>query len=198
MGIYSAAAIVLQPLVGRWVDRLGRRPFQLAGTVLLTLVSLAFALTERLGPLFPLLRILQGIGHSLFFVSSYTLVADLVPPGRRGQALGIFGLSGLVSTAVAPTLGELVIHAFGFRAFFLSTGALGLSALLVTTRLREWFAAENALVFCCAGLRRLVREPLSTGKGTLAGFMFGELVTIDNTPAFGNLMTVRLRLPAGD
>jgi MFS family permease len=137
MGIYSAAAIVLQPLVGRWVDRLGRRPFQAAGAVLLTLASLAFALTERLGPLFPLLRILQGIGHSLFFVSSYTRVADLVPPGRRGQAMGIFGLFGLVSTAVAPTLGELVIHAFGFRVFFLSTAAVGLSALLVTVRLRE-------------------------------------------------------------
>lgn len=65
----------------------------------------------------------------------------------------------------------------------------------VTTRLREWISAENALVFCCAGLRRLVREPLRTGEGTLAGFMLGELVTMDKTPAFGNLMTALLRLP---
>ena len=65
----------------------------------------------------------------------------------------------------------------------------------VTTRLREWFAAENALVFCCAGLRRLVRGSLSTGKGTLAGFMFGELVTMGGTPAFGNLMTARFQVP---
>jgi hypothetical protein len=64
----------------------------------------------------------------------------------------------------------------------------------VTNRLREWAAAENALVFCCAGLRKLVRPPVGTGEGTLAGFMHGEVVTVGGAPAFGNLMMGRIRM----
>jgi hypothetical protein len=64
----------------------------------------------------------------------------------------------------------------------------------VTSRLRDWVSAENVLAFCCAGLRRLVGAPLLAGKGSLAGFMFGEVVTVGNGPAFGNLMAARLRV----
>jgi hypothetical protein len=64
----------------------------------------------------------------------------------------------------------------------------------VTSRIRDWVSAENTLAFCCAGLRRLVRAPLHAGKGSLAGFMFGEVVTMGNRPAFGNLMAARLRV----
>ncbi len=50
----------------------------------------------------------------------------------------------------------------------------------------------HALVFGCAGLRSLLDAPLTVGEGTLTGFMFGELVTFDARPQFGNLMAVRL------
>jgi hypothetical protein len=59
-------------------------------------------------------------------------------------------------------------------------------------RLAAFCAAPNALVFGCAGLRSLLDAPLPIGSGTLAGFMFGELVTLGNRPQFGNLMAVRL------
>jgi len=62
-------------------------------------------------------------------------------------------------------------------------------------RLAEFAAVPNALVFGCAGLRSLLDAPLPVAPGTLAGFMFGELVTIDGRPQFGNLMAARL-MPA--
>ncbi len=59
-------------------------------------------------------------------------------------------------------------------------------------RLAEFCAVPNALVFGCAGLRSLLDAPLPVAPGTLVGFMFGELVTLDNRPQFGNLMAARL------
>jgi hypothetical protein len=59
-------------------------------------------------------------------------------------------------------------------------------------RLAAFCSEPNALVFGCAGLRSLLDSPLLVGSGTLVGFMFGELVTLDNRPQFGNLMAVRL------
>jgi hypothetical protein len=59
-------------------------------------------------------------------------------------------------------------------------------------RLAHFCAEPDALVFGCAGLRSLLDEPLAVATGTLAGFMFGELVSLANGPQFGNLMAARL------
>jgi hypothetical protein len=59
-------------------------------------------------------------------------------------------------------------------------------------RLAAFCAQPAALVFGCAGLRSLLDAPLPVAEGTLAGFMFGELVALAGRPQFGNLMGARL------
>lgn len=137
MGVYTSTAIILQPVVGGWVDRLGRRRFMLAGVLLVGLASLAFVFASRLGPVFPILRVLQGVGFSAFFVANFTYISDLVPPERRGEALGVFGASGLASTALGPSLGEFIVQAFGFRAHFLFATLLACVALALVSAGRE-------------------------------------------------------------
>src|SRR5262249_41045515 len=124
MACYSATAIVVQPVVGAWVDRGGRRAFLLTGAVLTSAMALLFAAAPDALRLFPLLRALQGAAFSVFFIANFTIVVDLVPPDRRGQALGIFGISGLVSGAVGPALGELVVDAAGVPGPFGGAGLL--------------------------------------------------------------------------
>jgi MFS family permease len=104
-GLYSAAGIVCQPVVGALIDYLGRRFFMRLGAVLLVVSCALFVLASPL-PLLGVLRILQGVAFSAFFVSNYIHVVEMVPAERRGWALGIFGLSGLVSTSLAP----LAVH----------------------------------------------------------------------------------------
>lgn len=115
MGVYSAVGIVAQPLVGPWVDALGRRPFMLIG-VGLALVGALLALVGSSIAMLGFVRALQGVGFSLFFVASFAYVLDLVPSAQRGWALGIYGVSGFVSTALAPLVGEWIIRGLGFRA----------------------------------------------------------------------------------
>ena len=129
-GMYSAAGIVCQPLVGLWLDRLGRRFFMLVGVTVLTVSSAAFIVSASI-PLFAILRALHGVAFSTFFVANYIHVVEMVPVARRSWALGIYGLAGLSATALAPLLAEFVIRHFGFPAsFFVSTlfsgGALGI------------------------------------------------------------------------
>jgi hypothetical protein len=58
--------------------------------------------------------------------------------------------------------------------------------------LAEFMSSDNSLVFGCAGIRSLIREPLVPGNNSLAGFLFGELYTINDQPMFGNLMFTKL------
>jgi DHA2 family multidrug resistance protein len=119
-GLYSAAGIVCQPVVGALVDYLGRRFFMRLGAGLLVVSCALFVVSSPL-PLLGALRALQGVAFSTFFVANYIHVVEMVPTERRGWALGIFGLSGLVSTSLAPLFGEFMIRRFGFPFFTAAT-----------------------------------------------------------------------------
>ena len=131
MAMYSVAAVLCQASVAPFLDRWSRKPVILVGAGILTVVSIVFTLTTRLGWHFYLLRFLQGAAISLFLTSNLTLIADLAPSNRRAEAVGIFGVSGLVSIALAPAIGEMVLHDWGFQAFFVATVLIALGALVV-------------------------------------------------------------------
>ena len=76
--------------------------------------SAAFIVSSSI-PVLAVLRALHGVAFSAFFVANYLHVVDLVPPERRGWALGIFGVSGLISTSLAPLLGEILVRHCGLR-----------------------------------------------------------------------------------
>ena len=131
MAMYSLAAILCQASIGPFLDRWSRKPVMLLAVGMLTVASTAFALTTRLGWHFYMLRFLQGGAVALFLTSNLTLIADLAPPSRRAEAVGIFGVSGLVTIALAPALGEAVLQAWGFRTFFVGTILVAVAAFSV-------------------------------------------------------------------
>src|SRR5688500_14187445 len=100
VGYVGAIAVVMavlgSPLAGHLLDRGPRRPLMLAGIALSTLASFAFLGVSELGPYLYAVRGLQGLSATLFFVATGTLVADLAPPARLGQALGLWGSASLI------------------------------------------------------------------------------------------------------
>ncbi|MGH7361460.1 MAG: MFS transporter, partial [Candidatus Methylomirabilales bacterium] len=189
MGMYSAAGIFCQPLVGAWVDRVGRRPFLLLGVSLAAVSSVGFNLFASL-PVLAALRVLQGIGFSAFFVSNYTMVVDLVPPARRGWALGIFGISGLLSTALSPLAGEFVIRHFGFHAFFSMTTLLALVGLALAFRVRESGGAMALPLRGVQVLREGLGEILRLHMALAFFFGLGSGTIFTFLPTFGDLLGV--------
>jgi MFS family permease len=129
MAMFSVAAILAQAITGRLLDRGWRKPCLLTAAALLTAVSAAFGVTTSLGwPLY-CLRFLQGLGFAVYMTSSMTLIADLAPPARRAEAVGIYGTGGLVSVALGPAVGELILGAGGYPAFFAATVVAAAAAL---------------------------------------------------------------------
>lgn len=129
MAMSNVAAVLCQAGIGPLLDRWGRKPFILIGAAVATGVSATFAASAALGWHFYLLRFLQGVAYSVFLTSNLTLIADLAPPSRRAEAVGIFGVSGLVTIALAPAIGEMVLRAWGFRALFVASVVIALGSL---------------------------------------------------------------------
>ena len=132
-----AAAVLSSPLSGKLLDRGGRRPLMLAGSLLSGLAALAFLGVTQIGPYLYAVRALQGIAYTLYFVSAATLVADMAPAARLGQALGWFGSAALMMNAVATLLAERVARDFGWHVVFAGAAATGFIGAAVMLFLRE-------------------------------------------------------------
>jgi MFS family permease len=130
VGAASVAALLAQPPAGRLGDLRGRRPLMLAGGVLMVAGAAGLVLAEHIVPVIGL-RLLTGIGEALFLIGGLSIVNDLAPEGRRGEALSLYTLASYSGLAVGPVLGELMLRDDHWDAVWLAAaGAATVSGLL--------------------------------------------------------------------
>lgn len=85
--VFTLVTVLLRPLVGRALDRFGRKWFFVAGLACYAAAMATFAAVSSLGTLY-IARIIQGIGASLLWLSAYTIATDRMPTEERGHAVG--------------------------------------------------------------------------------------------------------------
>jgi predicted MFS family arabinose efflux permease len=91
-----------------------------------------FLLLEAPGPgLFVLTAFHLIVGGALFS-SYFTYATDLVPATRRAEGIAIFGVAGMLTNALGPALGEVLIARTGYAGFFLTATAFGAVSLALT------------------------------------------------------------------
>jgi MFS family permease len=131
LGAYGGGALVGGIPGGMLVSRVGPKRGVLAGLVVLSLASLAFALAG--GPLaLGIARFVQGLSSATTWAGALAWVAVSVERERRGQALGtVFGLA-VLGFICGPMLGG-VADLVGIRASFVAVAivAAALAAALV-------------------------------------------------------------------
>jgi MFS family permease len=115
LGAFSVTTVVLRPIVGRMVDRLGRRRFMLLGVGSFAVLVAAHLLVTQLWMLI-VLRLMLGMAESLFFVAGFATLADLAPPGRTGEAVSWSSVALYLGIAIGPGIGQLLLDWHGFAA----------------------------------------------------------------------------------
>ncbi|MEU7295665.1 MFS transporter [Streptomyces exfoliatus] len=122
---YALAAPLFSAVLARW----GTRTVLVTALVVFVLANAGTALTGSYAGLLGT-RALAGAAAGLFTPAAATAAVALVPPERRGRALGLV-LGGMsAGTVLGVPLGLLVATAHGWRAALWLITALGLAALL--------------------------------------------------------------------
>ncbi len=137
VAMQGITAVLVTPLVGWLVDRYGRRPWLIAGNVMLMLTGLLYLLVDHEGPLLYLAQMCWGVGMVMGFNSAGTMTADIAPSDRMAEALGLFGAANLGMNAISPTIAEILAGTVGWKYVFAASAAAGLVAALLSTRIRE-------------------------------------------------------------
>lgn len=208
VGTFALTAMALKPWVGWVLDWHGRRGLLLAGAGLFAVASLLYPLARSL-PGFLLIRVVHGAGMGCFPTAGLAAVADLTPPERRGEAMGLFGMASNVGLVVGPLLGVTLERRHGFTTLCLASGLLGGTGLLLGLRVPETGHRRTPPPPRLATL--LAPPALRPAFLTLAAFLpYGAVIsfvpllaasrTLGNPGSFFGLLALALltvRAPAG-
>lgn len=124
-GILMLFTVLTQLLVPSALRRFGWEPVLVTGMILLGLPTAGFFLSNSLGSIL-FFSALRGLGFGVITVTGSALVAELVDPMRRGQAIGIYGLAIAGPQIIFISGGPWLAETVGFGLIF----AVGLLPLL--------------------------------------------------------------------
>jgi MFS family permease len=137
MGSIGVTSLLSLPLIAPLMDSYGRKTFVVGGILLIGLTNCGFLLFDTYSPLMILVRLLQGVGFAACFNGCATAVVDIVPPDRRAQGIGLFGVSGSLAVSVGPYIGEKFLLSWGHTAYFLLLVAFGLVGFFTALLVKE-------------------------------------------------------------
>ena len=136
VGALSPTAVLFQPIAGRIGDRRGRRILVVSGALVVAGSVAAYTVADSLA-LLVALRLVTGVGEALIFVGAATIVTDLAPESRRGEAISLYSLGLWLGLAVGPFLGELILGDDRYDAVWLAAAGCALTAALFGLLLPE-------------------------------------------------------------
>ncbi|MGH2350938.1 MAG: MFS transporter, partial [Chloroflexota bacterium] len=129
---------------GMLLERYGRKPVMVVGTVSLALATLALAFLQFY-PALVALRLLAGIGTAMWNISRMAYLADVVPVRDRGRALSMFGGVSRIGTFMGPALGGIIGSLFGLVApFYAAAATAALAAVISISFIAETHHGEAA------------------------------------------------------
>lgn len=130
MGWFTLAAVAARPYFGTLVDRYGHKRFMLLGSVCFILFFLLYNYTQTVNLLY-VVRAAHGLAHACFMAASAAYIADIAPPNRRGEVIGIYGTSNIIAMALFPAWGTALVSAAGNFAELFSMAALAAGICLM-------------------------------------------------------------------
>ena len=138
LGAAETVAVAVKILVGRWSDRLRRRPLVIAGYLVATVGRAILAVATHpwhvLGA-----RSLDRVGKAIRSGPRDAMLSDSAGPANRGRAFGFTQALDHVGAAIGPLVASVCLaEGVSFRATFALGAGLGILApLLLGLRLPE-------------------------------------------------------------
>jgi MFS family permease len=140
---HIAGMFAFAPLIGWWMDRVGRRAALVAGCVV-SIVGALLAATELNAVVIGAGLFAIGIGWSATFLGATAVISDITAPNERSGALGFTDLLVSLTSAGAGLAGGIVLETAGYGPLGVGLAALVAVALLVVARMRATVAGVRA------------------------------------------------------
>ena len=140
--VMLASTVLFQPAVPALLRRLSTPTAMAIGLVALGLPAPLLIWAGSGAGLYSIC-VLRGVGFAVFTVAGAFMASEVAPPGRQGEAAGLYGLAAAIPNVVMIPLAVLLLHAVGFWPIAALAG----------------LPAVGAALALGAGWRRVALEP---------------------------------------
>ncbi|KAA6349034.1 Tetracycline resistance protein class B [termite gut metagenome] len=136
LSCYTIAALCIRPFSGYLLDTFSRKPLYLLTYCIFAIVFAGYSVAAYLIA-FVILRIMHGFAFGMVTVAGNTIVIDITPSSRRGEAIGYYGLTNNIAMSIGPMAGLFMHGFYSMNTIFfcaMVSGAIGfIMACLVKT-----------------------------------------------------------------
>jgi MFS family permease len=129
--IFVLGAVLVRPIAGKKIDKIGRRKMLLGSLILFLIASIGYFLVNSLSLLL-IDRLVHGFAFGLATTATGTIAADIIPNERRGEGTGYFAMSTNLAMAFGPFIGLLITQHFSYSIIFYAASLFAAFSLVAS------------------------------------------------------------------
>lgn len=135
-GLWTIAAAISRPLSGKIADNISRKSVMYFGVIVSILISFIYPYFITVtGFLF--LRFLHGFSTGFQPTGATAFLADIIPKGKRGEAMGIFGVTFTLGMSLGMGAASTIKELFEMEGLFYACGIMGIFSLILLFFMKE-------------------------------------------------------------
>lgn len=129
LSCYTIAALCIRPFSGYLLDTFARKPLYLVSFFVFVAVFAGY-LTAQLLAVFIAMRVIHGLAFGTVTVSGNTILIDITPSSRRGEAIGYYGLMNNLAMSFGPMAGMFLHDSYSYTVIFTCSIIFGIAGFI--------------------------------------------------------------------
>ncbi|SPL70640.1 MFS transporter [Acinetobacter stercoris] len=130
-GLFIVGTLIGRLLVGKFLTKFGRKTTLIVGLIGFLIFSILYFIHLGIGFLL-FVRCFHGFMMGMASTVLGTIIAQILPPSRRGEGIGYYSMSSTLGTAIGPFLGIWLMFNVGYEAIFSISTAIAISCLITS------------------------------------------------------------------
>lgn len=181
IALFTLTAGISRPFSGKLADTIGRVPIIVFGAVVCIICSLIYPILTTVSG-FLLLRLLHGFSTGFTPTAITAYVADIVSEKRRGEAMGIMGISINLGSSIGPFVGSYIAAYESLNLMFYTSSCIALLSMILLLNMKETLVNKQTFHPRLLALKRSeIFDKRSIIPAVVCGFIylgFGAIITI--------------------
>ncbi len=155
-GAFAVGAVVTRFIIAPYTNR-QTQLFLAMGSFIFFIAPIFYIFSNSPFELL-IARVFHGIGIAIFTISAMTLVSNMAPQSRQGEAMGVYGLFVATAHAIGPFLGGFLEELIGFTDTFMVAAGFALLSGLLSVLVKTAHSTQAQSVATYQGYHEVLRN----------------------------------------
>ena len=142
IALFTLTAAISRPFSGKLTDTIGRVPVMAVGSLVCFVCGFLYPILTSISG-FLLLRLIHGFSTGFKPTATAAYVADLVPAGKWGEAMGVHGVCFSTGLAIGPAIGSAITANYSINILFYCSSLFALLSIVILANMKETLANKQ-------------------------------------------------------